>query len=263
MMGDALATTYVLWWRDMVRFFRQPSRVVGAVGQPILLWMFFGAGFQGSFQVAGAQGQDYLTFFFPGVLAMTLLFTAIFSTVSVIEDRREGFLQAVLAGPAPLWSVAAGKIAGGASLALVQSGLILLLAPLMGVALPLAMMPPLLGIMVMTAVALTALSFTLAWSMKSSQGYHAVMSIFLIPLWLLSGAMFPIRTSSGVLAAIMKANPLAYAVDAMRRCLHGEAVSDAAAGLGWSLSAEVSLVAVAMVVLCAVAGQRTDARRMP
>jgi ABC-2 type transport system permease protein len=262
-MMDALATARVLWWRDLVRFFRQPSRVVGAVGQPILFWLFFGAGFQRSFQVPGLPGQDYRAFFFPGVLAMTLLFTAIFATVSVIEDRREGFLQAVLAGPAPAWSIALGKILGGASLAMVQAGLLLLLAPLFGTPVPLAALPALLGIMVVTAVGLTALSFAIAWSMRSSQGYHAVMSLFLIPLWLLSGSMFPISGTAGPLAAVMRANPLSHAVDAMRRLLHGGEAARAASGIGGAASTQAALLILMAVALCALAGRRAHARRLP
>jgi len=256
-MNASVRTAVALWRRDLMRFFRQSSRVVGAVGQPILFWVFFGAGFSRSFAVPGAPGQDYSQFFFPGILAMTLLFTAIFSTVSVIEDRREGFLQAVMAGPAHRSAIAVGKILGGASLALFQAGLLLVLAPLFGIGIPLATLLPLLLLMVFGAVGLTSLSLAIAWSMRSSQGYHAVMSIFLIPMWLLSGSMFPISGTSAWLGVIMRLNPLSYAVDGMRRALYGDAAADAASSVHLGLWTEVGLLGLLTAVLVAVAMRRT------
>ena len=261
MMADAAATAYVLWKRDLMRFFRQPGRVVGALGQPLIFLLVFGAGFGGSFAVPGAPQLSYGAFFFPGVVAMTLLFAAIFSTVSVIEDRREGFLQAILAGPAPRGAVAVGKILGGASLAMIQAGLVLALAPLVNLAPPgsaagaggMVGLGWVVAIMAATAVALTALSFSLAWFMASTQGYHAVMSVLLIPLWLVSGAMFPVATAHGWLAWVMRANPLTYAVDGMRQGLWGPEVASAASGLHIAVAHETLLVALAAVGLCAVA----------
>lgn len=256
-MSASMRTMMALWKRDLMRFFRQPSRVVGAVGQPILFWVFFGAGFAKSFQVPGAPAQDYAAFFFPGILSMTLLFTAIFSTVSVIEDRREGFLQAVMAGPAHRSAIALGKTLGGASLAMIQAGLLLVLAPLFGIGIPVDTLLPLVLLMVLGAVALTALSFGIAWSMRSSQGYHAVMSVFLIPMWLLSGSMFPISGTSPWLGAVMRINPLSYAVDGMRRALYGDAIADASGGVHLALWPEVGMLALSTAVLVVVAMRRT------
>ncbi|MEW5852380.1 MAG: ABC transporter permease [Myxococcota bacterium] len=256
-MSHLVATAHALWLRDLKRFFRQPSRVVGALGQPVVFWAVFGAGFSRSFKVPGAEDTAYGAFLFPGILAMTLLFTAIFSTVSVIEDRREGFLQAVLAGPAPRSAIALGKTLGGATLALIQTLLLLPFAPLAGVPLLQANFPALLATMVLTALAVTALSFALAWSFHSSQGFHAVMSILLIPMWILSGAMFPVSGASEWLGWLMKLNPMTWCVTALRRSLQGDALATAASGMSSGAGMEVAVVAGFCVVAVGLAMLRT------
>ena len=125
-----LLAVYTLWWREQVRFFRQRSRVFGAFVQPLLFWALFGAGLQASFRPpAGGGTMSYLEYFFPGTVVLILLFTAIFSTISVIEDRREGFLQSVLVAPVSRSTLVLGKILGGTTLALVQGTLLLALGP--------------------------------------------------------------------------------------------------------------------------------------
>ena len=121
-----------LAWREVVRFLRQPSRIVGAFAPPLVAWLLLGAGFGSSFRVPGGGGASYVAYFFPGTVVLVVLFAAIFSTISVIEDRREGFLQAVVVSPVSPLAVAAGKIAGGTLLALAQGGVLLLLAPVLG-----------------------------------------------------------------------------------------------------------------------------------
>src|SRR5215472_4437870 len=128
-----LATVRVLAGREIVRFFRQRSRVIGALAQPVVFWIVLGFGFGGSFRLRGAEGVGYWQFFFPGVVSMILLFSAIFATITLIEDRREGFLQCVLAGPGSRLSVVVGKSLGSTVIALLQACLFLLLAPLAGV----------------------------------------------------------------------------------------------------------------------------------
>ncbi|MFP2913347.1 ABC transporter permease [Pyxidicoccus sp. 3LFB2] len=215
------ATVRVLLVRDVVRFFRQPSRVVGALAQPILFWFVIGSGFAGSFRVEGAQGLGYQQFFFPGVVTMVLLFSAIFATITVIEDRREGFLQAVLAGPGSRLAVVLGKALGSSAIALMQASLFLLLAPLAGVSAATLDLPLLLTVMVLSALALTGMGMSLAWWVRSSAGYHAVMSIVLLPMWVLSGAMFPLKGADSWLAWVMRVNPMRFSVEGVRRALYG------------------------------------------
>ena len=123
---------YALLERELVRFFRQPNRIIGAIGQPVIFWVLLGAAFRGSFRAPGVE-ETYGQFFLPGVAVMITLFTAIFSTISVIEDRREGFLQGVLVSPIGRFSLVLGKILGGTVLAVLQSALFLLLAPTVGI----------------------------------------------------------------------------------------------------------------------------------
>ena len=125
-----LLAAWTLCRREIIRFFRQRNRVIGAVGQPIIFWLLFGIGMHRSFQIgpAGDTNQSFLEYFFPGTLVLILLFTAIFATISIIEDRREGFLQSVLVAPIPRWSMLLGKVMGGSIIALIQGLIFLLLA---------------------------------------------------------------------------------------------------------------------------------------
>jgi ABC-2 type transport system permease protein len=208
--------------RELVRFFRQKNRVFGALGQPIIFWLLFGAGLS-----TAKVGSDSLDFahFFPGTLVMILLFTAIFATISIIEDRREGFLQGVLVAPVPRWSMVMGKILGGAAIAMLQGIIFLFLGWLttaLGwspiVATSVWGVIAALVLMFVISIALTALGFLIAWRMDSTQGFHAIMSVFLLPMWLLSGAFFPMDVR-GVLGWIIHANPLTYGVAGLRHYL--------------------------------------------
>src|SRR5688572_8342061 len=213
----ALLATITLWKREIVRFFRQRSRVTGAFLTPILFWALLGFGLGSSFRPEGStQKIGYLEFFFPGALVMMLLFTSIFSTISIIEDRREGFLQSVLVSPAPRWSIVLGKIMGGTTLAWLQGMVFLMLAPLSGIHLTLAHTLGLAVIIFIVGFGLTGLGFMIAWPMESTQGFHAIMNLLLMPMWLLSGSLFPATGAPGWLQFIMAINPVTYGVAAVR-----------------------------------------------
>jgi ABC-2 type transport system permease protein len=245
-----LATVRVLWWRDMVRFFRQRSRVIGAVAQPLLFWLIIGGGLSSSFVVPGASGLSYQTYFFPGIISMVVLFTSIFSTMSVIDDRHAGFLQAVLVAPGSRSSIVLGKILGGVSIAMIQVALFLVLLPWAGYPLTRVDWPLLLAHLLLLGVGLTSLGFTLAWVLDSTQGYHAVMSVLLLPAWMLSGAMFPVERAGPVLGAVMRGNPVTYAVEGTRRALYG---GDLPPGIGLHAGAAIELAVVGGFALGAFA----------
>lgn len=214
-------TVYTLCKRQLVRFYRQPSRVVGALGSPLLFWVVIGSGLGRSFQSQGAgRGMAYLEYFFPGTLLMILLFTAIFSTISIIEDRREGFLQAVLAAPVSRSSLVFGQILGGASLAFFQAMLFMMLTPFLGLSFHITQWLLIMIILFLGAVTLTGLGFAIAWQMNSIQGFHAIMNLFLLPLWLLSGALFPPEGASRWLQGLMAINPLSYQLALLRRTMY-------------------------------------------
>jgi len=247
--------------RDLRRFFRQPSRVVGSLAQPLILWVVLGGGLGGSFRAGGAPGAagvSYLQYFYPGVVVLTMLFTAIFSTISVIEDRHHGFLQAVLAAPVSRAALVLGKTLGGVTIASLQAAALVAMAPLAGFSLGEVSWPLLAGALLLSALGFTALGFAMAWWIDSTQGYHAVMSVALIPLWMLSGAMFPASGSSGWLRALMSADPMTYAVSAVRRALHGAALP---AGLVADGSGAGELAVVAAFAAVAVAAAVALCRR--
>jgi ABC-2 type transport system permease protein len=202
-----------------VRFLRQPSRIVGALAPPLLAWILLGAGFGASFRVPGADRAGYIGYFFPGTVVLVVLFAAIFSTISVIEDRREGFLQAVVVSPVSPFAVALGKIGGGTFLALAQGGALLLLAPALGYVPSTAALGEALLVLAFVALALTGLGLAIAWMLESTQGFHAIMNLFLIPMWFLSGSFFPAEGAPAWLRIAMAVNPLTYGVASLRRAL--------------------------------------------
>ena len=216
-----LLPVVTLWWREMVRFCRQRSRLVGAFGQPLLFWILLGGGFSASFRPPGLpEGTGYLEYFYPGIIALILLFTAIFATISIVEDRREGFLQAVLVAPVGRTSIVLGQALGGTTLALLQGMLFLLLAPAAGISLTVLSTLGAIGVMILVSFGLTNLGLMIAWRMDSTQGFHAIMNLILIPIWLLSGAFFPASGLPVWLQWVMKINPLTYGVAALRGCLY-------------------------------------------
>lgn len=256
-----LLPVWTLWRREIVRFVRQRSRLVGALSQPLLFWILLGSGLQGSFRPPGLErGAGSLEYLYPGVIALVLLFTAIFATISIVEDRREGFLQGVLVAPVPRTLIVLGQALGGATLALGQGALFLLLAPLAGIRLGLAMVICSLVAMGLLALEMTGLGLIIAWRMESTQGFHAIMNLILMPLWLLSGAFFPAAGAAGWLERVMRLNPLTYGMAALRQALYlGEPA--AAAGLpplGMSL-ALTALGGVATLAAAAVIARRRRA----
>ncbi|HEY6098590.1 MAG TPA: ABC transporter permease [Anaeromyxobacter sp.] len=250
-----LATTLVLARRDLVRFFRQPSRLVGALGQPIIFWLVIGGGLSGTFRLPGAD-VSYLAYFFPGVVLMVVLFAAIFTTASVIEDRHRGFLQSVQAGPGSRAALVVGKTLGSASVALTQAGLFLLLAPAAGFPYRTVDWPLLLAALALSAIALAALGFAVAWALDHVQGYHAIQMTVLVPLWVVSGAMFPAPAGHPGFAAAMRLNPLAHAVSAARRALAGAGAPGVLPGSGARDLAVCALFAAAALALAVLASRR-------
>lgn len=254
--------------REWVRFARQRNRVLGAIGQPLIFWLLFGLGLGPSFQFPGDARLSYREYFFPGSLILILLFTTIFTTISIIEDRREGFLQSVLVAPIPRWSMVLGKVAGGSLLALLE-GLVFLALGLT-LDLPFSVVTIVFIVLLLTvlAIALVSLGFVIAWRMDSTQGFHAIMSVFLMPMWLLSGAFFPpppwdagLGWGSWGLTLVMYLNPLTYGVTALRRLLYLGLVEPplpaGAPTMATCLLVTGVFAAIMFALACRMAGQRT------
>jgi ABC-2 type transport system permease protein len=209
-----------LWRREVVRFYRNISRVVGIVASPLLFWVVIGAGFGKSFRnPTTGSSQSYLDFFFPGALMMIVLFTSIFAMMSLIEDRNEGFLLSVLVAPVHRSVIVLGKVMGGTTLATIQGVLFLVIAPLLGIHFGLVQLLLIVLDIFLVSFSLTALGFIIAWPMDSTSGFHAIVNLFLIPLWLLSGSMFPVSSASPWMAFLMRVNPLTYGTEALRGLL--------------------------------------------
>ena len=249
---------FTLWWREVVRFYRQRSRVVGVIASPLLFWLVIGSGFGTSFRSGTAAGQQhYLDYFYPGALIMIVLFTAIFTMMSVIEDRKEGFLLSVLVAPVPRSAIVLGKVLGGTTLAAIQGLIFLVFAPLVGVHLGVGDFLLVALVVFLVSFALTALGFAIAWPMDSTQAFHAIINLFLIPLWLLSGALFPLSGASGWLRLLMRINPLTYGVEALRGLLYP--ASATVTSLPTSMAALV-LFTICMFGLCFVMVNRRSTR---
>lgn len=271
-------TVRALGWREMIRFFRQRNRVVGAIGQPIVFWLLFGAGLGQSYRLAnaGEAEQTALEYLFPGSLVLILLFTAIFATISIIEDRREGFLQAVLVAPAPRWAMLLGKVLGGSAIAMIQGLIFLALALSLNIEVSLAGVLLLVVMMLLTSLALTSLGMVIAWRMESTQGFHAIMSLFLMPMWLLSGAFFAIPQAAvgapwSIVAMhwVMRLNPLSYQVAGIRRLLYwgaerpGLPGADVAADLFWLPSLNTCwIVSIAFAAIMFAAAWKISSHRI-
>ena len=250
-----IATTRVLWRRDLMRFWREPTRLIGALAQPIILWLIIGTGFAATFRIPSLD-ISYPEFFFPGVLVMVALFASIFGTVSVINDRHEVFLQAVLAGPGSRFSIVLGKCLGTTTIAMLQTAIFVGLAPLAGFEMHRIDWAMLGSALVLTSLALTALSFAVAWLIDSVRGYHAIQMTLLVPLWVVSGAMFP--AGSELYATVMQLNPISYGVSATRHALYGGAAPaiTVVATSPWTSVAIIGLFALVALFTASVACRR-------
>ena len=217
-MLRAFHTVTALTGREILKFVRDKSRVAGVLVQPLAFWVLLGLGFQGTFQMPGspAGGVGYVEFLFPGVVALVLLFTAIFSTISIVEERTSGFLQATLVAPTSRTALVFGNALGGTVLATGQAALFLAALPILGLVPSVGGLLLILAVCLLVGLAFTALGFAIAWRMETTRGFHAVMNLFLLPLWFLSGAMFPPEGAAPILRGLIWANPVSYAVSAIR-----------------------------------------------
>jgi len=196
-----------LWQRELVRFWRQKSRVMGVVASPLVFWLIIG------------YGSNDLGRYYSGALVLTVMFSAIFSTITIIEDRREGFLLSMLVSPAPRTSLVLGKVLGSATLAWIQGLLFLAFAPLANVAVTITEIGPVVAAIFLISFTLTGMGFVIAWQMNSTAGFHAIMNLLLLPMWLVSGSLFPMATAHGWIKAVMWANPLTYSIALLNHTL--------------------------------------------
>jgi len=197
--------------RELIRFVREPTRVATTIGVPLVLWLLAGSGFASSFVMPGA-GDDgstsYAQFVLPGIVTAVVLFSTIFASISLIQDRQTGFLQSVLVSPAPAWSIAGSKVLGGTIMTSIQALIVL------ASSLAIGLHPGFIGFVLsavavaLTSAALISMGLALAWWVNSTAGYHGIMNAILMPMWMLSGALFPVDGASSWLATLVRFNPM-------------------------------------------------------
>lgn len=260
--SDDLRALWVVWKRELIRFRRNRMRILTSLAQPVLFLFVLGTGL--STVISTADGFNFRTFMFPGVLGMTVLFTSIFSAISIVWDREFGFLREMLVAPVHRWTLVLGKCLGGATVATIQGAIMLALAGLVGVPYNPVMLLVLLLEMMLTAFALTAFGVMLAARISDVQSFQVITQLFVLPMFFLSGAVFPVTKLPVWLGVLSKLDPLSYAVDPLRKEVFTylsippviRHTFDPGVTWGsWNLPvfAEVGLVAVAAAVMLAIA----------
>jgi ABC-2 type transport system permease protein len=245
--------------REIIRVTRQPSRIIAAIGTPALIWVFFSAGFSNAMRPPAESADGYAVFLLPGMVTLTATFSAIFSAISLINDRREGFLQAAIVSPAPPWSIALGKAVGGSVVALVQCAALLAMAPLLAqgttvVGLALALLSAMCA-----TLAVTGLGMALAWKVNSVEGFHGVMNLVLMPMWILSGSVFDPQTASPWLGIVARFNPLSHITQTMRDAITGQAAQP----VSWIVTILFACVGLGAAVLTMSRASRPGGTRNP
>ena len=211
------STITILWLRQLKRYARSPARIIGSIGQPVLFLVALGFGFGPIFQKAGAG--NYIEFLAPGVVAMGILFTALFSGIEIIWDRQFGFLKETLVAPVSRLSIMAGRTLGGATVAMGQGVIVLVISFFAGFRFSPAHLPLTLLFMFLIAVLFTALGTAIASPLSDMQGFQLIMNFVVMPTFFLSGALFPLNGLPRPIALIASADPLSYGVDGLRAAL--------------------------------------------
>jgi ABC-2 type transport system permease protein len=214
-----LSGTWIIWQRDMKRMLRDKHQFYGSFARPVLWLVVLGMGLRPVFK--GDGGVDYIQFIFPGIVAMSLIFSAMWSGISIIWDREFGFLKEIMVAPIPRTAIVTGKIMGGGTQAMVQGGITLVFAPLIGVKISLVGFVSLLGIMVIISLALSSMGIALASRIYSYEGFGTISNFVIMPLFFLSGAVYPVQTLPSWLKVIVSLNPVTYGVDLMRGAVLG------------------------------------------
>lgn len=216
----SLRAVYIIWYRDLLRYWRDRWRVVASLAQPLLFLVVFGSGLSsslggGAFGTRG--GFTYIQFMYPGIIGMSILFTAIFGAMSIVWDREFGFLKEVLVAPIDRWAVAIGKALGGTTQAMIQGLILLVLAPFVGVKLSLLTILLMIPLSAVLAFGLASFGVMLASMMKSMQGFQVVMNFLMMPMFFLSGALFPLQGLPTWMTWITRIDPASYGIDPLRR----------------------------------------------
>ncbi len=223
-MADVFQATWVVAYRELLRFIQERTRLFSSFAMPILFLVIFGAGFN---RIIGAMtpGVDFIQFMYPGIIAMTVLMNSVMSGLSIVWDREFGFLKEILVAPLGRSGIVLGKAAGSATVAVAQGIVMLVLAPFLGVSLNLLMVIKLIPMLIIISLSLSGLGVLVASRMRSQQGFQIIVQIIIMPLMFLSGVFFPVNNVPTWMEVISKINPLTYGVDAIRQLFLGKEIA--------------------------------------
>jgi ABC-2 type transport system permease protein len=225
-MADVVRGSWVIAYRELLRFFTERSRFFSSIFMPLVFFAIFGAGFNNIIPTGSlAPGVNFVKFVYPGIIAMTVLQSSVFSGISIVWDREFGFLKEILVAPIGRSGIVLGKVLGAAAIGLMQAIIMLILAPFVGVSLEPLMVLELLPILVIISVSLSGLGVLIASRMKSQQGFQIIVQIIIFPLMFLSGVFFPVNNVPAWMMFISKINPVTYGVDAIRQLFLGSSIS--------------------------------------
>jgi len=221
--GGLLGAIYIVWWRDLLRYWRDRARVAASLAQPLLYLIIFGTGLASSLGggFAAGTGIGYTQFIFPGVISMSVLFTSIFGAMSIVWDREFGFMRELLVAPIDRSAIAIGKTLGGATQAMIQGLILLVLAPFVGVTLDVLTVVEVVVLVFVLSFGLSAMGVALASAMRSMQGFQVVMNFLMMPMFFLSGALFPLVGLPAWMTVLTRLNPASYGIVPIRRVLLG------------------------------------------
>lgn len=251
-IGATLRGIYIVWYRDLLRWWRDRSRIIISLAQPLLFLVVFGAGLGSSLGGGfGAGETSYAEFVFPGVLGMAVLFSAVFGAVSIVWDREFGFLREILVAPIDRSAVAIGKALGGATQAVIQGLIMLVLAPFIGIELTVGTVLLLVPFVFVLAFALSALGVALASRMKSMQGFQVLMNFLIMPMFFLSGSLFPLANLPDWMTVLTRLDPVTYGMDPIRRILLADTIPGGTDALGLTLFGRVLPIGVEAAILLA------------
>ena len=223
-MGN-LRAVYIIWYRDILRFWNDRMRIMGAITMPLLFLFIFGSGLSASMNLTDIPNMSYIDFMFPGVISMSVLTSSLMGGTSLVWDKEFGFLKEVLVAPVSRASVAIGKVLGASTIALIPGLIIMIFAPVIGVSLPFLTVLKLLPLMFLLAVVLSSLGILLATRMKSMEAFQMIMQLFMVPMIFLSGVFFPLRNLPAWLNFLTKVNPASYGVSPIREVALGKDIS--------------------------------------
>jgi len=263
--GSFLRAVYIVWWRDVIRYWRDRIRVAASLAQPLLYLVIFGSGLSASLGAgfASGTGLSYTQFMYPGIVSMSVLFTSIFSAMGIVWDREFGFMKELLVAPIGRSAIAVGKALGGATQALLQGAILLLLAPFVGVTLSVTGAIELLVFMAALAFGLSSMGVAIAARMRSMQGFQMVMNFLMMPMFFLSGALFPLVGLPLWMTFLTRLDPASYGIDPIRRTLLGAPAERLALTLFDQvvpIAAEVALIVAFGLLMLGIAARAFQQR---